>query len=252
MSRLISKAILLLLILFVFAGCGAQQFKTDVFQNFYSVGWGPTAMTFNGRELVVGEDTLVMELSSIETGIYINENYPYNSNGFFNYSRQPQSIRSVGKISGLAWENDCCSLGYLWVADPVNKQIVKVSPSNETIKIISTPGFSPQGLAFDGKNLWTIDVINGKIYSLNSENGIVLKVYASPIDKPLALAYDCDNLLILGLDNCKKQSDCINKRIVKMNTMTGKLTEEIKIPRQMQRPVSIAVAKDKLLSLIHI
>lgn len=241
-----SKIFFSVLVLFILSGCGAQQFKTDVFQNFYSAGWGPTAMTYNGRELIIGENTLVMELASIETGMYISENYPYNSNGFFNYIRQPQSIRSVSKISGLAWENDCCGIGYLWVADPVNNQIVKISPSNEALKIISTTGFSPQGLAFDGKNLWTIDVSSGKIYTLNPENGVVLKVYASPIDKPLALAYDCDNLIILGLDDCKKQSDCINKRIVKMNAMTGKLTEEIKIPRQMQRPVSIAVDRDKL------
>jgi len=230
----------------ILTGCGAQQFKTDVFQNFYSEGWGPTAMTTNGRELIIGEDTIVMELYSIETDLYISESYPYNGNGFFRYSRQPQSIRTVGKISGLAWESACCSLGYLWVADSVNNQIVKLSQSNEAIKIIPTTGFVPQGLAFDGKNLWTADMASGKIYNLDSENGIVLNVYASPVDIPVSLAYDCDNLIILGFNNCKKHSECVNKRIVKMNTQTGKLIEEINIPRQMKRPVAIAVDKDKL------
>ncbi len=245
--RGLAKTILFAGIFLVLSGCGAQQFKTDVFQDFYSVGWGPSAMTWSGKDLIIGEETMVMELTSIDTGSFVGETFPYNSNGFFSFSRQPQSIRSVGKISGLAWEGDCCGIGYLWVADSKYRQIVKLSPSHEVLRVFAAQGYTPQGLAFDGKDIWTADAFSSKIYKLSSESGQILSEITSPIERPLALAFDCGNLLILGLNTCKKaSSDCIEKRLVKMNVLEGRFIEEISLPRQIQRPISLASAKDIL------
>lgn len=242
--------------LFVF-GCGAQQFKTDTFQNFYSQGWGPTAMTHNGRDLVIGDDTLIMELSSITTGRYYYEDYPYNDNGFFGYSRHPQSIRSVSSIAGLAWQGECCGLGSLWIADNVNKQIVKLSPTHQVLKVFSTSNITPQGLAFDGKNLWTSDSSKGKIYKISAEDGTILIEMSSPIQRPIALGWDCDNLIVMGLNDCSGVlSECMEKRIFKINPQNAVILEEIKLPKQIQKPVSLAVSDgtiwvgDKLLNRV--
>ncbi len=240
-------AVLLSTVVTLLSGCGAQQFKTDIFQDFYSVGWGPTAMTWSGRDLLVGDETLVMELISIDTGTFISDTFPYNGNGFFNFSRQPQAVRSVGKISGLAWEADCCGSGFLWVADPMRRQIVKLSPSYEVLKVFATDGFVPQGLAFDGKDLWTADVATSRLYKISINSGRVLQIFESPIARPLGLAFDCNNLFVLGLDDCKPvSSDCISKRLVKIDMQSLKVIEEIPLPKQIKRPVSIASANETL------
>jgi len=242
-----TAVVLLLVAVTLLGGCGAQQFKTDIFQDFYSIGWGPTAMTWSGRDLLIGDETIVMELISIDTGTYIGETYPYNNNGFFNFSRQPQTVRSVGKISGLAWEADCCGSGFLWVSDPIKRQILKLSASYEVLKAFATDGFVPQGLAFDGKDLWTADAANSRLYKISIDSGKILQIYVSPIARPLGLAFDCNHLYVLGLDDCKAvSSDCSTKRLVKIDMETLRVIEEITLPKQVKRPVSIASANDTL------
>ncbi|MCX8027606.1 MAG: hypothetical protein N3A62_07140 [Thermodesulfovibrionales bacterium] len=250
---------ILTLIVFLVLGCGAQQFKTDMFQNFYSQGWGPTAMTYNGRELLIADDTLLMEISSISTGRFYYEGHPYNDDGFFGYSRQPQSIRSVSKISGLAWESECCGLGSLWVSDNVNRQIVKLSSTHQVLKVFSTGNITPQGLAFDGKNLWTSDSSKGKIYKISVDDGrFLLEVdISSQVQRPMALGWDCDSLIVLGINDCAGVlSGCVEKRIVKINPQNFMVFEEIKLPKQVQKPVSLAVSDntvwvgDKILNRI--
>lgn len=228
-------------------GCATQQFRTDVFQDFYSVGWGPTAMTWNGRDLLIGDNTLIMELISLETGSFFYEGFPYNSNGYFSYSRQPQSIRSVGKISGLAWEGDCCENGFLWVADAKNKQIVKLSTTFEPVKVFATNGYTPQGLAFDGRYLWTADVESSRVFQISPETGQLIRQYPSPLKRPLAIAFDCSAMFLLGMDDCKTTSlGCSQKRLVKLDAQNFRVVEEIDLPKQLQRPVSMTVAKNAL------
>lgn len=230
--------IILFMITSLVFGCGTQQFKADTFQSFYSQGWGPTAMTYNGRDLIIGDDTLIMEISSITTGRYYYEDYPYNDNGYFSYSRHPQSIRSVAKIAGIAWEGECCGLGSLWIADSVNKQIVKLSPTHQVLKVFSTGNVVPQGLAFDGKNLWTSDVSKGKIYKISSDDGSQIIEMSSPVQKPMALAWDCDSLLVLGINDCTGVlSSCIEKQLFKINPQNATILEEIKLPKQIKKPV---------------
>lgn len=72
------------------------------------------------------------------------------------------------KISAIAASN-----GYTWALDLAQLRFVKID--NETGKIISsvkTAGPAPQGLAFDGFNLWSFDAASGLLYKYSPNSDI--------------------------------------------------------------------------------
>lgn len=228
------------------SGCGVQQFKSPMYQpNDYS-GLGPNGLTWNGRDLILGDRSLIIDINSIETGLYIGNENKFNSDGFYMYARDPEPITSMNpalkniKICGLAWEGDCCGKGFLWIADGHNKEIIKLDAYNKVIKQLPSPGDSPDGLAFDGKYLWVSDSKDSKIYKVSTEDGNVLSEYNSPIKIPTGLAWDCNNLWIIGMDTCKSVTkDCYKPRLVKLDVSSGMVTEEIDLPKPIVRPASL-------------
>ncbi len=237
-------ALIMLSLLFVLIGCGHQQFKTFMFEPDVIDGWGPNGLAWNGRNFVLGDNNLIIEHSSVETGLFFYENSIYNNDGFFHFPRQPVSLsKIVGnplKICALAWEGECCGKGFLWVADSLNKEIIKLSGNYEFVKRIPAPGSAPNGLAFDGKYLWVADSKESMIYKISTDNGKVLEVFNSPIERTTGLAWDCSNLWIIGMNKCKHSSeDCYEKRLLKLDVVSGKVTHEIKLPRQIDRPSSL-------------
>lgn len=240
--RQITNLLIISLLLFI-AGCGAQQLRSPMFQSNDYAGHGPNGMTWNGRDLVIGDGRLIMEINSIETGQYISATSKFNSEGFFKFARDPEPVKGATKelkICGLAWEGECCGKGFLWVADEGNKEILKLDSYNNVIKRFQSPGDTPSGLAFDGKNLWVSDSSESKIYKVSTEDGTVLAEYNSPIKVPTDLTWDCENIWILGLDQCKNVTKaCYTPRLVKLDLKTAKVTEEQELPKQIIRPVSI-------------
>lgn len=237
-----------LLIFIMVSGCGGtQQFKTAMFQPNDFGGWGPNGLTWNGRDFVIGDGNLIIEVNSIETGRFIRNGSKHNSDGFFSFARTPEmisgyieGIKKDVKICGMAWEGECCGRGFLWIADSQNKLIIKLDAYNKILKYFPTPGDSPHGLAFDGKNLWVGDSLNSKIYKISTEDGAVLSEFNSPVKDLSGLAWDCSNIWVSGIDDCKVTSkNCYKPRLLKLDLLSGKVTSEIDLPNQLERPSSL-------------
>lgn len=238
-------------------------------------GWGPNGLAWNERDLVLGDRKLIMEVNSIETGGYVGKDSRLNSDGFYLFARDPDTITCIDrdantnepkkyknlnpitcldtidhtkvedlmktiKVCGSAWEGECCGKGFLWVADGNNKKILKLGPYNEILKILPYPGNLPNGLAFDGKYLWAGDSIDSKIYKISTDDGSVLSEFNSPLKVPTGLAWDCSNIWVLGMDDCKIASaSCYTKRLVKIDNLSGKIIDEIKLPKHIERPTAL-------------
>lgn len=234
-------ALLSVTIVLLISGCGAQQFKTQIFHQTELEGMGPNGMVWNGKDLVLGEGRMILSINSIDTGSYVGKDSVYNEEGFYLFSKEPEPASKDMKICGLAWEGECCGKGFLWIADGLNKEIIKLNDQNEIVKRLPSPGESPNGLAFDGKNLWVADSADSKLYVISPENGVVVAQYNSPVKEPTGLAWDCKNIWVLGIDNCKIPSkDCINSRLVMLNVSSGKVTKEVRLPKHVMKPTSVA------------
>lgn len=241
------------LIALVLSGCGPQQFKAPIFQMNEYEGWGPNGLTWNGKDMIIGDGSLIVEINSIETGTYVERTSFFtvdysDSYGSYFLSRDPEPITSPGvtmprkrtRICGLAWEGECCGKGFLWVADAENREILKLNASNEIIKSLPSPGDDPSGIVFDGKDLWVSDSRESKIYKISPDDGTVLREFNSPVAVPTDLAWDCSNIWVIGLDSCAPVTkNCNTPRLVKLDILSGKVTHEIVLPKQITRPTSM-------------
>lgn len=237
------SALILFSIAVGFSGCGTPQFRSPMFQYNDYTTWGPNALTWNGRDLIMGDRNLVMEINFIDTERYIAVDFLNEVEGYFRYSRDPYSISSVKNlnISGLAWEGESASKGYLWIADSNNRQIIKLGNNYEVIQQFDSPAEFPRGLAYDGANLWVADAKNAKIYKISATDGSVTGEYQSPIKTPVGLAWDCEGLWIVGLDTCKTvTSSCYTPSLIKLDVKSGKIALESGLPGQIERPSAIA------------
>lgn len=221
------------------SGCGAPQFKSPMFQHSDYTTWGPNAMTWNGRDLVMGERNLVMEVNFIETEKYSKPDKVDEREGYYRFGRDPVSIATIPNlnIAGLAWEGESALKGYLWVVDTNSKQIYKLGINYEILLQLPAPGETPRGLAYDGANLWVADVKESKIYKISPVDGAILAEFNSPIKTPSGLAWDCAGLWIVGMDTCKPvASSCYDTKLVRLDVETGKVAMEAYIPWQLTRP----------------
>ena len=77
----------------------------------------------------------------------------------------------------------------LYVTDKLSNTILVVNTDSGTIeRSISQPGFTINGLVFDGINLWTIDASQNKIFRLD-ETGAMVNVYQPPSRSAAGLAF---------------------------------------------------------------
>lgn len=241
--RLIVLAPMVCAIAFILiSGCGTQQFKSPLFESNDFSGWGPNGMTWNGRDLVIADNKLILDINNIETGVYFGNESSFTNDGFFMFGRSPEplSINMSMKICGLAWEGECCGAGFLWIADSLNQQLLKIDRKNNAVKHFPSPGKSPNGLAFDGKDLWLADATESKIYRLSTDDGYVIAEYVSPVEEPTGLAWDCQNLWVIGLNRCSiATKDCYQARLLAMDVETGKTVREIDLSSDIVRPASL-------------
>jgi glutamine cyclotransferase len=64
--------------------------------------------------------------------------------------------------------------GFLWIVDPTADVIRKLDPSNfSQLASFNTPGSEPNGITFDGTNLWLTDPFFQKIYQLSTTGGVI-------------------------------------------------------------------------------
>lgn len=240
-NRAFSIAVIFSLSLLLFAGCGPKQFKADVFQANEMTGWGPEGLAWSGRDLVLGSERLLTFHTALETASFVGVASFYNSDGAYVFSRDPIVLTSSRpiQICGMAWEAGCCGDGFLWIANPLGKELLKVSMKNEIIASIPFPGEFPGGLAYDGKDLWAADSARSRIYRI-AVDGTVLGDFPSPITSPTGLAWDCEQLWVVGLESCRSATrDCDPPRLVRIDPQTGFVTREIPLPRQISRPASL-------------
>lgn len=223
------------------SGCGPQQFQSPMFQPGEVQGYGPDALAWNGRDLILGSGGFFIELRPTDTGSFFSINSPYNGTGFYSYTRDPVSLGRSIRVCGLAWESDCCSRGSLWVADSLNKEIFKIDLENSNVsKRIPAPGETPIGLAFDGENLWSADTRSSRIFRISSRDGRVLSEYISPVKSPSGLAWDCTGIWVVGTDSCKHTSiDCYAPRMVRLDPVSGRVTHELRLPSQIVKPAGL-------------
>ncbi len=82
------------------------------------------------------------------------------------------------------------ALGSLWLADILSNKIIEADPeTGEILSSFSNPGFSLDGLAFDGNHFWVSDSSTMTIYQLDID-GKVLRQFLAPGQSPRGLTYD--------------------------------------------------------------
>lgn len=100
--------------------------------------------------------------------------------------------------SDLAWVNGTV---YQVIFSPTEQRaIYKLSPSDgQVLAVIPHVGSSPQGLTYDGHNLWQGDLGADMVYKLDPETGAIRGQFAAPggaEGQPLGLGWDGTNLWI--------------------------------------------------------
>ena len=98
-----------------------SQFKTPLFEAGRKDNFGPTGLTYNGRDFImVGKGNIIFTVTNIELDPYQGEEIGAPS-GSYRTARDPinPERRSID-ICGLAWEGECCGEGELWAADASN------------------------------------------------------------------------------------------------------------------------------------
>jgi len=227
--------------LITLTACPPQQFETTLFQPFENESSaGPRAITWNGRDLVLAAYNQVVGARNIQTEWMGTANQRMDPPNYYNYGQFPAQSLEHMSICGLAWEGDCCEFGYLWVADAITQNIIKVDYHYNRITTFPSPGPAPSGMTFDGNDLWVADEKEGNIYKITTEDGTILEAYRSPMRIPSGLAWDGQGLWVVGMDSFKRsQKQNGNPSLVKMNFTTGFMNEKLNLPKEISRPGSV-------------
>ncbi|MBF0466734.1 MAG: hypothetical protein HQK88_15445 [Nitrospirae bacterium] len=233
-------AMLLFLLLSNF-GC-VWYSDTPTFTPFDDRGWGPNAITWNGRDFIIGDRSIYYNIRFLD--VLPVEDFSKTRILNFMLEKFPVPIPKFVNICGLAWEGDCCDNGYLWIADSLSKEIFKLSMQNNSIvKTLLSPGDKPNGLAFDGEFLWVADAGTSKIYKISPATGKVTDEFFSPVREPTGLSWDCakPGLWVLGHNSCNSASygDCVKVDLVKLNVKSGKIVQRADLPSLVKRPSDV-------------
>lgn len=114
-------------------GC-TEQVRLDVAGVGETMPQSPTAITWDGKNLIVGKEGLIAFIDNIDTA---TAGSIYNYEGHYFFDRYPITITAGENptyINGIAWQKTVGSTGYIWVADSANKRILKVTPQGDILK----------------------------------------------------------------------------------------------------------------------
>jgi len=227
-------------------GC-TEQVKLDVAGVGETMPPGLTAITWDGKNLIVGKEGLIAFIDNIDTA---TAGSIYNYEGHYFLDRYPITITSKENptyITALAWQKTYGNTGYIWAADAANKRLLKITPQGDVVRQFSLSAIYPEDMTFDGEYLWIADSKRKKIFKVSTEDGSPVEEYLSPVAFPNAIAWDGKNLIIAGIiDPINPSSSPDNVRIIRLNTATGKVIEEIPNSRYLSSPAGMAWINGKL------
>jgi hypothetical protein len=224
-------------------GCTPQIRNPDLVLN-YPNDDAPSALGWDGRDLMIGRGNFIINVRNIETEPYAGNYEDFGAEGSFSFGKDAFALRRKPmNICGLAWEGGCCGNGFLWVLNSERKEIIKYNNENAIQKILPTPGNSPRGLAFDGKDLWLADADTGKIYKISAADGSVLSAYDSPVAAPVSIATDCTNVWIIGRDSCTTvNQNCDSPKLIQIDSQNGKVIDKVWLPIKLVKPTAMVYA----------
>lgn len=249
MNTLYRKTISLfpVLLLLLFSSCGYQQFKTDLFASFeHDSQVGPTGLAWDGKNLVMANANQILFARNIVTDAYYSFSKDTLINGgAYTSGRFPGPQRLQMDICGMAWEGACCSEGVLWMVDGKRDLIMKIKPDREVISEFPSPVKSPNGIAFDGHDLWLVSKGSRKIVRFNPDIKAIENVYFCPIERPTGITWDCNGFIwVVGMDNCRTTGDrCTSSRMVQLDIKSGQFIHEMPLPPMVRRPSSVVLGE---------
>ena len=142
------------------------------------------------------------DTQTIVDNIFTYEGSEYNSmSGQYDYYSFSGTFIDGTTCQGTLYAEDSYCLGSVsgtWEANPL-PAIAEVSPSavsKDSLTIrdsFSAPDFFPEGLTYDGSNLWLASSSDHTIYKLDT-TGTTLDSFDSPNSDPRGLAWDGANL----------------------------------------------------------
>lgn len=156
----------------------ADAFKipiASIDSSFASPGTGPTALTFDGTNLISADpDTNLIYIHSGITST-ISSSFAAPSTDISGLTFDGTNLISCDAATGLIY---------------IHSGITSTVSSS-----FSSPGTLPSGLTFDGTNLISCDILSDTIYIHSGITSTVSSSFASPNGSPAALGFDGINLI---------------------------------------------------------
>ncbi len=261
------KKIAFIILLILVVGC-TGQLRTDVAGVGETVPTGPDAITWDGKNLIIAKEGLIVFLEDIDLA---SADSIYNYEGHYFFDRFPITITSQENtpfITALAWQSakNIPGGGYLWVADTGNKRILKVTPQGDVVSKFNKLPFYPEDMTFDGEFLWVADSKRNKIFKVSTEDCAVLETFISPVKNPSGIAWDGRYIIIIGYKevddftelskpvepqfqhsiNSKSPYTQTTIKIVKLDPQTGQIVREVIPSRHLTSPVGMVYVEDYL------
>jgi len=186
----------------------AQPSAYEILGTLQVSGIAPVDLAFSGDALWVVDDFSRIQALNPNTGAVIRELDPeveangicYDGSDLWLTTKNSTQIVKISIINGEILRVldltrgrfaaiDFYS-GRLYICDQLSNSILQVDSETGTVeRTMANPGFSLDGVTFDGSSLWTIDASQIKIFRLNADGGVT-SVYQTPARSPSALASD--------------------------------------------------------------
>ncbi|GAQ94181.1 hypothetical protein TAGGR_1360 [Thermodesulfovibrio aggregans] len=238
---------LFLAVSLIFAIACTEQVKTDIAGVGETLPTAPSAIAWDGKNLIVAKEGIIAFLDNIDTataGSFIG----YEGHYFLN--NYPITITSKDNpvyITGVAWQKTSGNTGFIWVADAANKRLLKVTPQGEVVRKLSLTSIYPEDMTFDGQYLWIADSKRGKLFKITTEDGSIIEEYLSPVNYPSAITWDGKYLIVAGVKEHAVPSDSSdNVKIVRFDTSSGRVVEDIPNSRYISYPAGMVWVDGKL------
>lgn len=179
----------------------------EILSTLQLAGISPVDITFSGDALWVVDSLSRVLAVNYNSGSVIRElDFPqpvsgiaYDGKDLWLSIKNSNQVVQVNIVTGTQIKalnllrGDVGCLAYtaerLYIADKLSNTILVVNPDSGTIeKSINQPGFTINGLVFDGSNLWTIDATQMKLFRLD-DAGTVINFYQAPSNSAAGLAF---------------------------------------------------------------
>ncbi|MEN2994158.1 MAG: hypothetical protein ABDH19_02270 [Thermodesulfovibrio sp.] len=238
------RYLIILICLLVLLGC-TERVKIDIAGVGETSASGVSALSWNGKNLIVAKEGIVAFLDRIDKA---KANSIIGYEGSYIFDNYPVTITSKEKtphITAVAWQQSSGDKGFIWIADVANKSILKITPQGEVLRKLSLTSVYPEDMVFNEDGLWIADSKRKRIYRISTEDGSILSEYLSPVPIPTAIAWDGKYLIIAGIKSIFSNSSD-NVKIVKLDPKEGKVLEEVVPSKYISFPTGMTWIDGKL------